>query len=90
MVVATSGHVAIVPTIRALELGKTVALANKETLVCAGEIIAGIVAANHTLITTNRQRALGYLAGPGWLPNRRSEPDHSDGLRRAIPDSASV
>ena len=40
VVVASSGHVAIAPTIQALELGKTVALANKETLVCAGEIIA--------------------------------------------------
>ena len=40
VVVASSGHVAIVPTIRALELGKTIALANKETLVCAGELIA--------------------------------------------------
>jgi 1-deoxy-D-xylulose-5-phosphate reductoisomerase len=50
VVVASSGHVAIVPTIRALESGKTVALANKETLVCAGEIIASIVAASGTPI----------------------------------------
>jgi 1-deoxy-D-xylulose-5-phosphate reductoisomerase len=50
VVVASSGHVAIVPTIRALELGKTIALANKETLVCAGEIIASLAAANSTLI----------------------------------------
>lgn len=39
VVVATSGHAAILPTIRAIEQGKTIALANKETLVCAGEII---------------------------------------------------
>jgi 1-deoxy-D-xylulose-5-phosphate reductoisomerase len=39
VVVATSGHAAITPTLRAIELGKTIALANKETLVCAGEII---------------------------------------------------
>jgi 1-deoxy-D-xylulose-5-phosphate reductoisomerase len=50
VVIATSGHVAIVPTLRALELGKTVALANKETLVCAGEIIASLAAASGTLI----------------------------------------
>ncbi len=49
-VVASSGHVAIVPTIRALELGKTVALANKETLVCAGEIIAPLAASSHAPI----------------------------------------
>jgi 1-deoxy-D-xylulose-5-phosphate reductoisomerase len=50
VVVASSGHAAIIPTIRALELGKTVALANKETLVCAGEIIAPLVAASGTPI----------------------------------------
>ena len=50
VVVASSGHVAIVPTIRALELGKTIALANKETLVCAGEFIAALAAASGTVI----------------------------------------
>jgi 1-deoxy-D-xylulose-5-phosphate reductoisomerase len=50
VVVASSGNVAIVPTIRALELGKKVALANKETLVCAGEIIAPLVQATDASI----------------------------------------
>lgn len=50
VVVASSGHAAIVPTIRALELGKTIALANKETLVCAGEIIASLAAARGIFI----------------------------------------
>ena len=50
VVVASSGHVAIVPTIRAVEMGKTIALANKETLVCAGELIAPLVAASGTRI----------------------------------------
>jgi 1-deoxy-D-xylulose-5-phosphate reductoisomerase len=50
VVVASSGHAAIVPTIRALELGKTIALANKETLVCAGEIIASLAAASGTFV----------------------------------------
>jgi 1-deoxy-D-xylulose-5-phosphate reductoisomerase len=45
VVVASSGHAGIVPTIRAIELGKTIALANKETLICAGEIIVPIAAA---------------------------------------------
>lgn len=39
VVTATSGHAAIVPTARAIEAGKTIALANKETIVCAAEII---------------------------------------------------
>jgi 1-deoxy-D-xylulose-5-phosphate reductoisomerase len=50
VVVASSGHVAIVPTVRALELGKTIALANKETLVCAGEILAPLVASSNAPI----------------------------------------
>jgi 1-deoxy-D-xylulose-5-phosphate reductoisomerase len=40
VVVATSGHAAIVPTAKAIEAGKTVALANKETIVCAGALIS--------------------------------------------------
>jgi 1-deoxy-D-xylulose-5-phosphate reductoisomerase len=39
VLVATSGHAAITPTIRAIEAGKTIALANKESIVCAGELI---------------------------------------------------
>lgn len=50
VVVATSGHDAISPTFRAIELGKTIALANKETLVCAGEIIMPLAAASKTVI----------------------------------------
>jgi 1-deoxy-D-xylulose-5-phosphate reductoisomerase len=40
IVVATSGHAAIVPTAKVIESRKIVALANKETIVCAGELIA--------------------------------------------------
>ena len=43
VVVATSGHDAILPTIAAIKAGKIIALANKETLVCAGEIIMPLV-----------------------------------------------
>jgi 1-deoxy-D-xylulose-5-phosphate reductoisomerase len=39
VVSATVGVVGLVPTLRALEAGKRVALANKETLVIAGELI---------------------------------------------------
>ena len=39
VVVATTGHTAIGPTIAALKAGKIVALANKETIVAAGEIV---------------------------------------------------
>ena len=39
VVIATSGHAAIRPTLEAIRHGKIIALANKETIVCAGEII---------------------------------------------------
>ena len=42
VVVATSGHAAILPTARAIEAGKIIALANKETIVCAGGLITAL------------------------------------------------
>src|SRR5688572_26410191 len=39
VVAATSGAVGFVPTLRAIEAGKRVAIANKETLVMAGELM---------------------------------------------------
>ncbi len=42
VVVATTGHAAIVPTIAALMSGKIVALANKEVIVAAGEIVSAV------------------------------------------------
>jgi 1-deoxy-D-xylulose-5-phosphate reductoisomerase len=50
VVVATSGHAAIEPTMRAIEHGKTIALANKEALVCAGEILVPLAAKYETTI----------------------------------------
>ncbi|CAA9577108.1 MAG: 1-deoxy-D-xylulose 5-phosphate reductoisomerase [uncultured Thermomicrobiales bacterium] len=44
VVVASSGHAAILPTHRAIAAGKTIALANKETIVCAGELIVPFAA----------------------------------------------
>ena len=47
MVVASAvGAVGLVPTYRALEAGKDVALANKETLVMAGELMVAQARAN--------------------------------------------
>ncbi len=39
VVAAMSGHAGIEPVYRAIERGTTVALANKETIVCAGELV---------------------------------------------------
>jgi 1-deoxy-D-xylulose-5-phosphate reductoisomerase len=40
-VIATSGKAGLMPTLAAVRAGKNVALANKEALVAAGEIITG-------------------------------------------------
>ena len=50
VVVATSGHAAIEPTMRAVEQGKIIALANKEVLVCAGELLIPLAAQHETPI----------------------------------------
>jgi 1-deoxy-D-xylulose-5-phosphate reductoisomerase len=47
VVSATVGAVGFVPTLRALEAGKRVALANKETLVMAGELMTRAAKASH-------------------------------------------
>jgi 1-deoxy-D-xylulose-5-phosphate reductoisomerase len=47
---ATVGAVGLVPTLRAIEAGKTVGLANKETLVMAGELMTRAVAASGTVL----------------------------------------
>lgn len=44
VVAATSGHEAIRATWAAIEAGKTIAIANKETIVCAGELIIPLAA----------------------------------------------
>lgn len=41
VVTAVSGSVGLRPTLSAIDAGKRIALANKETLVCAGEIVMG-------------------------------------------------
>ncbi len=50
IVVASTGHAAIEATIEAIKLGKTIALANKETLVCAASLILPLVEAHGAAI----------------------------------------
>ena len=50
LVTATTGDVALAPTCAAIEAGKDVALANKETVVMAGEIVTGLAARHGTAI----------------------------------------
>ena len=50
LVTAIVGMIGIRPTIAAIEAGKTIALANKETLVTAGHIIMPLAARHHVPI----------------------------------------
>jgi 1-deoxy-D-xylulose-5-phosphate reductoisomerase len=65
---AAVGAVGLVPTLRSIEAGKTVALANKETLVVAGEIMTRAVkAAGTALLPVDSEHNAVYqcLAGKG-------------------------
>ncbi|NLL52063.1 MAG: 1-deoxy-D-xylulose-5-phosphate reductoisomerase [Peptococcaceae bacterium] len=46
VVTAVSGSIGLEPTLAALEAGKNIALANKETLVAAGELVMNLAAQN--------------------------------------------
>jgi 1-deoxy-D-xylulose-5-phosphate reductoisomerase len=50
VVIATTGHAGFAPTLAALEAGKEVALANKEALVMAGEVVTGLARRKGTRI----------------------------------------
>lgn len=50
VVAAMVGYAGLRPTIEAIKAGKTIALANKETLVVAGEIICELAVKHHTPI----------------------------------------
>lgn len=50
LVVALVGSVGLLPTIKAIEIGRNIALANKETLVVAGEIVMNLAKKNNVTI----------------------------------------
>lgn len=50
VLIAIVGYAGLKPTIHAIKTGKTIALANKETLVLAGELITQLAIKHHTTI----------------------------------------
>ena len=50
VVTATVGYSGLLPTIRAIRAGKQIALANKETLVVAGELVTRLLAESPTRV----------------------------------------
>ena len=79
---AVVGFAGLIPTMWALENGVTLALANKESLVAAGELALAARGAGRGRADPGRQRALGAL--PVRAPRRAGEPrPHRE--RRAVP-----
>lgn len=75
VVVATSGHASVEPTLAALRAGKIVALANKETIVCAGELVmAAVQRAGNRLRPVDSEHSAVWqcleTARPGAEPER--------------------
>jgi 1-deoxy-D-xylulose-5-phosphate reductoisomerase len=91
IVVATSGHAAIEPTLAALWAGKIVALANKETIVCAGELVMREVQrAGHRLRPVDSEHSALWqclaTAGPGAEPDRLILTASGGPFRTATPE----
>ena len=50
LVVALVGSIGLAPTVKAIEIGRNIALANKETLVMAGDIVMDLAKKHHVTI----------------------------------------
>ena len=82
---AISGSVGLKPTLAAAKRGATVALANKECLVCAGALFMRTAAAAGAQRAAGRFRAQRDLPGAQRRPPRGRQPDRADRLGRAVP-----
>lgn len=61
VVTATVGYSGLAPTIRAIKAGKQIALANKETMVVAGELVVQLLAeSNSTIIPVDSEHSAIY------------------------------
>jgi 1-deoxy-D-xylulose-5-phosphate reductoisomerase len=88
-VIATSGHAAIRPTLAAIEAGKEIALANKETVVCAGALVTAAARARGITIRPidSEHSALwqSLQGAPGTAAIRRLIITGSGGPFRTLP-----
>ncbi|MCL1867554.1 MAG: 1-deoxy-D-xylulose-5-phosphate reductoisomerase [Paludibacter sp.] len=70
VVTAMVGYSGLLPTIRAVQAGKRIALANKETLVVAGELINALVAEFHAeIIPVDSEHSAVFQCITGENPN---------------------
>lgn len=80
---AIVGFAGLVPTLRAVEAGKDIALANKETLVTAGKIFMDCSKAQGRTSAPCGQRALRHLPKPAGRPAKGDPQALADCLRRS-------
>ena len=75
VVIALAGQAGVRPTLAAAAAGKCIALANKESVVCAGELLMRVASENGATIRPidSEHSALWQLLE---LPHRREELDH--------------
>ena len=82
---ALVGGVGLLPTMAAIEAGRTMALANKETLVMAGRLMTAAARARGRGPAARRLRAQRDLPVPGRPQPGRRASHPADGLRRPLP-----
>ena len=87
---ATVGAVGFVPTLRAIEAGKRIALANKETLVMAGELMTRTAEKCGAEILPVDSEHNAHSPMPARREGVGSEAFDPDGLRRAFPRPLAV
>ena len=69
VVTATVGYSGLLPTIRAIKAGKRIGLANKETLVVAGQLVTGLLAESpSTVVPIDSEHSAIYQCLVGETP----------------------
>jgi 1-deoxy-D-xylulose-5-phosphate reductoisomerase len=69
VVAAIVGAQGLIPTLEAIRAGKTVALANKETLVCAGELVVREAAGRALLVPVDSEHSAIFQCMAGEEPS---------------------
>ncbi len=84
VVTAVVGMVGLLPTLAAIDAGKDIALANKETLVCAGELVMRAAREKGVQDPARGFRALGDLPVRAGGAGQPAGKDHPDRVRRPV------
>ena len=82
---AITGAAGLAPTLAAIRRGGVVALANKEALVCAGDVMLRAVQGCRRHAAAGRFRAQRDLPVDGGRQSRRGGTDRADRLGRPVP-----